>query len=470
MSSASGMIAESRVGRGRRSYEPLRALRAVVVLVVVGYSVLHLGYSLFHYSIFSDRAVSGDTYRAFLETIEWKRTGTLPPSTVLYPPLYYLILLPLTNLEFQDVARVLYFTQFILYYFSVILMGKAASETGTSSAMDYLIVAVLTVNFQPFLETLAMHKVEGIELFLICLAIYTFRRKKDVLTGSLVCVAANLKYLPGILGVYFLLKREFKVVRGILGMLLFCLIILIPAFGISGLWTYVIQHPLMLLFGHHYEGTRPEASLEFQTLTGTINRLFVGSTGMVEHIRTSGYVHVPHAQLAFLIAAILKIGLTGFWIYLIRRSWRVSQRDTQWVFYLLEISLTLILIFVIAPSSRIHYAILLLPAFVITGLVLFHNPHVFQWEEKLLFALSYSLTAVIIPGGLLNRLPPSPLWGHKYSLVYYWMSLPFYGYLILGFCIILCYKRLCRSRGSQSFSGNLSCSPSQLMTPSLPPR
>ena len=110
----------SKLAHGESGHEPFMVLRRALMLAVVCYSVLHLGYSLFQYGIFSGRAVSGDTYRAFLETIEWKQTGTLPLSTVLHPPLYYLILLPFTNLEFRDVALILYFTQFILYYFSVI--------------------------------------------------------------------------------------------------------------------------------------------------------------------------------------------------------------------------------------------------------------------------------------------------------------------------------------------------------------
>lgn len=68
-----------------------------------------------------------------------------------------------------------------------------------------------------------------------------------------------------------------------------------------------------------------------------------------------------------------------------------------------------------------------------TALLLFHHPRVFQWKEKLLFVLAYGLTAMLIPGGLLNQLPPNPL---------FWISLSFYGYVLLGVCILLCYSRL----------------------------
>jgi len=186
--------------------------------LVVGlgcYTLFHVAYSLHHYNIFSGQ-LSGDFRRVFKEAVEWKQTGILPLGNVLYPPLYYLLLLPFAQWDFPSVTYVFYFLQFPLYYAAILCLVYAVSPSQTPSTMEYVIATVLTLNFQPFLETLAMHKVEGIEFFLICLAFYTFRKQRDLLTGVLVMLAANLKYLPGALAVGFVLKRQWRVVRGII--------------------------------------------------------------------------------------------------------------------------------------------------------------------------------------------------------------------------------------------------------------
>jgi hypothetical protein len=50
---------------------------------------------------------------------------------------------------------------------------------------------------------------------------------------------------------------------------------------------------------------------------------------------------------------------------------------------------------------------------------------------------------MVIPGGLLNRLPlQHPVWGGRHSLAYLWFSLPFYGYLALAACGAWCHDQL----------------------------
>jgi len=425
------------------------ALRHLLVLAVVAYSVLHVAYSLWRYNIFVEGRQSLDLWRVFDETAKWRAAGTgpLPLHAVLYPPLYYLLLWPLTSWEFRHVVYLFYFPQFIFFPIAVVCLVKAISPLERPRPMEYLFAGVLTANFQPLLETLALHKVEGLETLLICLALYALKKNRRALTGVLVFLAANLKYLPGILGVYFVLKRDWRVVKGVLVSLLVYLVVLIPVFGASGIATYVFRYPMTMLFEHEHEGTRPEASMEFQTLTGTINRWFVGPEKMAEHVRTQGYIVVPHADVALRMATVLKVVLLALYLYVIFRARRRDGRTTQWVSSLYEISLTLLMIFMIAQATRVHYAILLLPAFVIVGLVFYHHGRLFPWTARLFFWVAYGLTAMVVPGGLLNTLPPHPLWGQHHSFAYLWMSFPFYGYVLLGLSILLCYRTLQRSPG-----------------------
>ena len=419
---------------------------AALLAVLVAYSVLHVGYSIVRYNPISEPYASGDFKRAYGEMLRWRQTGVLEPHEVLHPPLYYVLLRPLAPLPFTAVVTLLYVSQWLWYGLAVWLMVRAAWGTSKPPAAAYLLAALLTVNFQPFLETVALHKVEGIELLLICLVIDLYRRRRDSLAGAVVVLAANLKYLPGILGLYFLVKRETRAIAGMLAAAALCLVVSVSAMSGSGAgWASVVRYPLLLLADHQHEGNRPEASIEFQTLSGTVNRWFVDTDGMVTHFRTNNYVPVGHPALALALAAALKAAAVVLFVYAMRRRWTAQARQAQWPAVLCELSLTLILIFVIAQASRVHYAILLLPAFVSAALLLARHPDVLGWPERILFAAAYGLTAILIPGGLLNRLPPHPVWGSHHSFAYLWFSLPFYGYLLLGACLIRCRARLLRA-------------------------
>lgn len=84
-------------------------------------------------------------------------------------------------------------------------------------------------------------------------------------------------------------------------------------------------------------------------------------------------------------------------------------------------------------------------------LLLIQERGLFHGKGKILFLLAYGLSAMVIPGGLLNRLlPPHSVWGREYSLMVLWFSFPFYGFLLLFLCILLCYHRLMKWQKSAS--------------------
>lgn len=386
--------------------------------------------------------------------LDWRQSGEFRSTgwqagQVYYPPLYYTLLLPFSHLEFKVVAYFFYFLQFVLFTFAIVLMAKAVTNQRTPSLMEYGIAAVLTVNFHPLLETMAFHKVEGIEFFLICLAVYLFRKKRDLLCGAVLLLAANLKYLPGILIGYFLIKRQTRLLLGVLAAGVVVFLALVPALGLGTLWSYTVEYPLKVLFSPEPATNHVTAHLEWQSLSGTIYRLFSppATPEVLQYRLKYAIGPVAHGHLAFGIAAFLKVILGGLYLAFIRKRWSASQRDKQWAFYLLEISLTLLMIVVFAVATRPHYGILYLPAFVFVGLLLYQQWDLFHLKEKMLFFVAYSMSGMIFPGGLLNQLPAHPLWGKQYSTMYWWSSLLVYGYGLLGLCILLCYRRLLQARG-----------------------
>ncbi len=428
------------------------SLKKILWALLLAYTALHLAFSVTQYSVFRG-AASGDFNRVYQEAMEWKVSLDSPaPSGTswhLHPPFYYALLLWVDALAGgqRRCAFIFYFLQFLFYPAAILCLTQAV-WTGPSRPpwIAYGVTAALVVNSQPFLETLAQHKVEGIEFLLICFALRAFRRHRDLLCGGLLMAAANLKYLPALLLVHFGAKREWKV---LLGSLLGAAVVLgavFASFGPKILSSGFFGRATALMLDHQHEGNRPEASVEMQTLSGTINRWFARPeprTSFFEYIRRGTYMPVPNPALALGLAKALKgLAVVGWLLFLLRGRWSRREREDRWPLHLLEATLSLVMILVISQASRVHYSILVLPGFVAVGLLLIQRRDSFSAVHVGLFGLAYGLTGMVIPGGALNKLPPHPVWGQQHSLMYLWWSLPFYGLLLLGFCALLMHHRL----------------------------
>ncbi len=416
-------------------------MRKGLLFFLLGYGFIIFAHSVWTYN---PMTLSWIGQRAGAHDWKLPKEPPLKETGVYYPPLYYLLVLPFTHLDTRQADILSYFSQFILFYFAILWLVKATSHERSPTGLDYGIAFLLALNFQPFRELCALHAVEGKEFFLICLAILAFKKKKDLWAGALLLVATNLKFLPGILIAYFLLKREYRVLWGVAAALLVMFLVLIPLCGIERLWAYAIQYPLHLMFSPTPESNFVYGNLEWETVSGTINRLFpdIQPPNTFVHYLRTGVFPTSQPHLAYRLAMAIKLPLIGVYLFFIRRRWHLSQREEKWKFHLLEISMSLVMLIVVVQAFRIHYGILLLPAFIIVGLMLHQNAKLFHLKEKIFFVLAFCLSGRIIPGALLNRLPPHPVWGQEHSLAYLWLSIPFYGYMLLGVSILVCYKRL----------------------------
>ncbi len=431
--------------------------KKAVLPILLLYSALHLGYSVWRYNPAVNQAGFSSMNELYTWALELKETKHLPPESgfgmfppVYHPPLCYLIFGFFTQFDFKTVAYFFYLIQFILFPLGVCALVRAASPHGRPSFLDYAVAAIVTINFQPFLDTFAQYKIEGLEFVLISLAVLAFRKNKDFLCGALLLLASNLKYLPAILLVYFLLKRETRVLLGALGAMGGVALLLVVFLGAEPVWRFGVLHLSDLLFSPHPSSNMMLAEYEWQSLSGAINRLFAWATAslsVMDYIRIGRCMALSHPSVAYGLAILLKVPLCAVYLFFIRRSWKSLDRERVWNFHLLEMSLTLVMLVILVQAVRPNYAVLLLPAFVVIGLLLFRFRQRFHLTEKLLFLFAYSLGGTIIPGGLLNLLPSVALWGREHARAYVWWSLPFYGYILLGLCIILCYNRLTAVQG-----------------------
>ena len=416
-------------------------------ILALGYTALHFGYSVAAYNPWTHPVSVNDLRVTFLEAQHWWQTGDLVllgGTNVFYGLLYYGFLSLFSAFSFEQLILPVYLSQAVLFPSAIFFLMKAAAGKRVGWK-EILMMAVLTLNFQPFLESFASCKVECLEFYLICLAFYGFLKGHDGLAGACVVAGMLMKYLPGFLGIYFFLKRKWKAVLWCLAWGLILSGILWAVFGGRIFWETGVGHFLALMVSPKVETNELVANLEWQTLSGTINRLFapMDSPGAWDRVlKTAGTAPVSHARLVIALGLALKTIFVGIYLWVIGRRWLPLNPKTRRLLYALEMSLTLLMTAILLQAVRIHYAVILLPAFLTTGLLLFQYRGSFARAEKALWVAAYALSAVLIPGGLLNWLPPSPVWGPSHARMYYWLSLPFYGHLLLFFCIVLCQRKL----------------------------
>ena len=282
--------------------------KKAALLTLLLYSALHLAYSVWRYNPAVNQAGMSSMNELYTWALELKNTKHLPPESqfgmfppVYHPPLCYLIFGFFTRFDFKAVAYFFYLIQFILFPLAICALVQAASPNGHPTPVDYAVAAVLTINFQPFLDTFAQYKIEGLEFVLVSVALFAFRKRRDLLCGVLLALAANLKYLPAILLLYFLLKRETRVLAGALGAMGAVALLLLVFLGAEPVWRFGVLHLTNLLFSPHPSSNMMLAEYEWQSLSGTINRLFAGPTAtlsVMDYIRIGRCMALSHPFVA----------------------------------------------------------------------------------------------------------------------------------------------------------------------------
>ncbi len=430
-----------------------RRARWILLIIFLTWGIFRLGYSIAAYNPIVNPASSGDLSATYHAAQYWRQTGDfsgVPKFTgnLYYPPLYYVSLLPFMKFGFKPMAALFYLLQFPLFFLAVRWLVRAVSSRPVPSITEYLIAAALTVNFRPFLETFSHHKVDSVVFALICLALFLFRGRKELWAGVAIAFGTMLKYFPAVLALYFLVRRRGRALLGILisgiMILLFLHLFLKP----RELWSSILYPFSVLSAPAKLYTYHPGIATEFQSVGDAILKWFYRPAPGVTFQRqliTGKFPILSHPELAAKLVTLAKsfFILWTLIILLPKRKWHRAQLDAAWPLVSLEISLTLLLFPIATQTPRYHFAIMLLPAFLCVALLLHGNESLFHLKEKVLFALSYCLVAMPVPGGLLNALlPPNPIWGREYALMYEWLSLPVYGFGLLFVCILLCYKRL----------------------------
>jgi len=408
----------SDVGRRRNGW-----MRCVFA-ALIAYSIAHVGYSVVRYFGQSDFDVMLRYAKTFAET------GVYPDyGRYTYPPLYFLLMMPFLQVD-PSVARLGASIVFAgLLVWSVILLVRLYAN-GSISRRRWLIVGILCANYQPLLEALSAHSIESAEVWLVVLALGAFLRGWQRWCGALIMFAANLKFFPGIFLLYFLYKRQWRVMQGALAALAGIALAIGLAFGPSVAMSHYLGTPARLAgletanLGEQREGVWATDNMLNLSLRGAVNRLYADQQDAL----ASGWGYYPIRHPA--AAHWTTLALQAVWFlligYLLRRPIRTARQ------FHLESLLVLVSIFVVTPASVSYYAVFLLPAVVWLALAATDRTSLGAAAMVLgCFGVWYLLVGGFLPFGLLHHLPRiSPYMHNVYW--YWWHSWPLIGEFILA--------------------------------------
>ncbi|HNQ16483.1 MAG TPA: glycosyltransferase family 87 protein [Candidatus Woesebacteria bacterium] len=128
---------------------------------------------------------------------------------VIYPPISLVLLTPFASLPL-DFAEDVWTLFSLIALLSSVLLLLGVSKTFTMRNF-FIVTGLAMLNF-PVKFNLGMGQINLILLLLTCLSFFWYRKRLSVLAGSALAVAAALKLTPLVLVLFFLQKRQWKIV------------------------------------------------------------------------------------------------------------------------------------------------------------------------------------------------------------------------------------------------------------------
>lgn len=325
----------------------------IFVILAVAFTVLTYSHDLLKIALNKDKMSDFGTYYFFSEKIERgydisildqnaeekqqlaNKLGIKSVHSSGYQPFFYYLLKPITWIKYP-IARILWLGLIhVLLVCSLLFINKIINPK--SNFITFAAIIFMATCFQPLRETVALGNSDLIILFFITLSIYFFQRDSDILSGISIALGIYIKYSFGILLLFFLWKRKFRIFfAGLVTIVLLKIMaILILGFDVQVAYLRVVKK--IAIEGLYTLGVHS------QTIRVLFFRLF-GDKGL--------------SNMLFTICFFIILSCT---MYITRK-----KRDACGSSFLLEFSLWIITVFIVSPYSSLgHFVILYLPLFII---------------------------------------------------------------------------------------------------------
>lgn len=266
----------------------------------------------------------------------------------LYSPPAVLFFYPLSLLDYSGSAALMLAISHLAFLLSLFLMFRIFRISMSQLLAFFLCIYVF--NFQPLYLTLSLGQVNLILLFLICLFWFFYSRdSKDWLTAIPLAIAIALKTYPVLFLVYFLIRRQYRLLSWTS---LYLIVMVIASWVIlpAGSWHDWLVNVLPTggVGETPYQLFNPAAPWN-QGINGFVSRLFLVNDFNTPLIASTVLTKV------FGYAAIL-----GVLSVMVRILWKTRDHATE-IDRNYQIGLILLVTYLIAPLSWEHHLVFLLP-------------------------------------------------------------------------------------------------------------
>lgn len=362
-------------------------------------------------------AVHGNIYsfaelRAMANHIGGVRYGSAFSNLLLaytHPPSDTFFDLRWTPFGFPDVKLIYSFVTPLLYLTSLVLIVWTLKPMA-ARGLHWIFPVLLFALFLPTRASLGLGQSDITIFFPMVVAFWAFSRDHDLVGGIALGVAILTKIAPAVFLVYWLWKREWRVLIYALATSILIILISLPFVGID-LWIRFVTQ----IFPALSTGT---AYAQNQSLPGLINRL------MLEPRFAAGLQSAPNVPAIRAVSTAAELILVGL-AMLVTGGRRGSRNSLR---FALEFSVWLIVLLIISPIAWDHYFTwLLLPITVLLSSLL---------NSQLTIARGAILFSALVVGLWLVNTPVATFFNYPEA----WQKSPLlYGSLII---LALLFERI----------------------------
>ena len=291
----------------------------------------------------------------------------VPDSTVysfFYLPQSLLLLFPIKFLPYQAAKNMMLLINHALVLLILYLLLFKIFRLGFFHPFSVL-TALYLFGFNPLHETLSHGQVNLVVLVLICLALIATKQKKHPALAALcLTLAIFLKLYPALLLVYYMIKKDYKV---ILWAALIALVFTAAAVAIlpGDIWADWYNN-VFLLGGYGSDIHEVKAGVqENQSLHGFTSRLFLGA----ERVQTL----ISNPTLAVVVPYLLSGSILLLSCVILYRNRDCENADE------LGYALLLLVMVLVAPLSWNHHIVFVLPAILMALKQITSNDNIGIW-------------------------------------------------------------------------------------------
>ncbi len=280
-------------------------------------------------------------------------------TSYIQPPFSALSIVPLTVLPWREATRLYLIFNSALLGAAVVLTLVTVRPTiplrwAVAGAM------VIVAFYSQIYGSFALGQVDATITFLLVLGLWGYARDKPAVTGWAIALGAAIKLVPVLLLLYFLWKREYRIVGWALGAGALLFVLSLAAVGTDTYWTYFSETVPGLLKGStHYANV---------SIGGVYNRLFVKELGPFGPLLSLDEVPLKgagRALNALTLAAVLGLVAMVIGRKPLRSTGRGAVPEQG---YVLEYYLVVALSLLMSSVTWEFYVVWLLPLFLVVFL------------------------------------------------------------------------------------------------------